>query len=86
MLLVDEHALGALRPPPTPTLLLLPQPPPPLFVLLIATAATAESLLGVIVGRRKTERTQINMLGASINDIRKNFAFLTPFPILRIWN
>ena len=51
VLLVDEHALGALRPPPTPPLLLLPQPPPPLFVLLIATAA-AESLLGVIVGRR----------------------------------
>ena len=42
MLLVDEHALGALR----------PQPPPPLFVLLIAAVAAAESLLGVIVGRR----------------------------------
>ena len=52
VLLVDEHALGALRPPPTPTLLLLPQPPPPLFVLLIAAAAASESLLGVIVGRR----------------------------------
>ena len=56
VLLVYEHALGALRPPPP---FPLPLPPTPLFVLLIeaaaaaAAAAAAECLVGVIVGGRR---------------------------------